>query len=138
MVPAPIPPARDRRRSVPDRRAALRGAPSRRGRSLARQADGPRLGCRASIGLRGEIVLASGGTPADAEEHFQRALEIARSQEARSYELRAATRLARLWRDQRKPSEARALLQTVYDWFTEGFDTPDLKDAKALLEELGR
>jgi DNA-binding winged helix-turn-helix (wHTH) protein/tetratricopeptide (TPR) repeat protein len=86
--------------------------------------------------LRGEIVLAAGGTPADAEAHFHRALEIARSQEARSYELRAVTSLARLWRDQGRRAEARALLQPVYDWFTEGFDTADLKDAKALLDEL--
>src|SRR5262245_6709968 len=88
--------------------------------------------------LRGEIVLASGGAPAEAEAHFQRALEVARSQVARSFELRAATSLARLWSDQGKPAEARAILQPVYAWFTEGFDTPDLKDAKALLEKLGR
>ncbi len=87
--------------------------------------------------LRGEIVLATGSTPAEAEAHFQRALEIARSQEARSFELRAAIRLARLWQDQGKPAEARTLLQPVYDWFSEGFDTGDLKDATALLEELG-
>ena len=87
--------------------------------------------------LRGEIVLANGGVPTDAEKHFQQALEIARSQRARSYELRAATHLARLWRDHGKPAEARALLQPVYDWFTEGFGTGDLKDARALLDELG-
>ena len=87
--------------------------------------------------LQGEIVLASGGSPVDVEAHFQQALEIARSQEAKSYELRAATRLAHLWRDQHKRAEARALLQPVYDWFTEGFDTADLKNARALLDELG-
>jgi DNA-binding winged helix-turn-helix (wHTH) protein/tetratricopeptide (TPR) repeat protein len=87
--------------------------------------------------LLGEIVLASGGAPADAEAHFERALETARFQEARSYELRAATRLARLWRDQGKPADARALLQPVYDWFTEGFETRDLKDAESLLAQLG-
>jgi predicted ATPase len=59
-----------------------------------------------------------------------------RSRARRSYELRAATLLARLWRDQGKPAEARALLQPVYAWFTEGFDTGDLKDARALLDEL--
>ena len=86
--------------------------------------------------LRGEIVLATGGAPTDAETHFQRALEIARSQDARSYELRAATSLARLWRDQGRQAEARTLLQPVYDWFTEGFDTADLQDASTLLQEL--
>ncbi len=61
---------------------------------------------------------------------------MAQRQEAKSLELRAATCLARLWQRQGKPAEARDLLQPVYDWFTEGFDTQDLKDAKALLEEL--
>jgi len=72
----------------------------------------------------------------EASDELRTALEIARAQEARSLELRAATSLACLWRDQGKRSEARDLLQPVYDWFTEGFDTQDLKDAKALLEEL--
>ena len=88
--------------------------------------------------LRGEIVLARRGSAAEAQALFQRALEIARSREARSHELRAATRLARLWRDQGREADARALLEPIHDWFTEGFDTADLKDAKALLEELGR
>ncbi len=88
------------------------------------------------IGLRGEIDLADGGAPADAEALFQCALDIARAQEARSLELRAATSLARLWQSQEKRAEARDLLAPVYAWFTEGFDTQDLKDAKALLEEL--
>ncbi len=65
-----------------------------------------------------------------------RALEIAREQEAKSPELRAATSLALLWRDQGKQAEARDLLAPLYGWFTEGFDTQDLKDAKALLAEL--
>ncbi len=73
---------------------------------------------------------------AEAEASLQRALEVARSQSAKSFELRAATSLARLWQHQGKRDEARALLQPVYDWFTEGFGTPDLKDAKALLDEL--
>ena len=72
-----------------------------------------------------------------AEGHFQRALQIARAQQTRSFELRAATSLARLWRDQGKSQEAHDLLVPVYSWFTEGFDTLDLKEAKALLEELG-
>ena len=61
---------------------------------------------------------------------------MAQGQEARTFELRAATNLARLWQKQGKEDEARALLAPIYDWFTEGFDTLDLKDAKALLEEL--
>jgi predicted ATPase len=72
-----------------------------------------------------------------AEAYFERAIEIARQQQAKSWELRAAMSLARLWRDQRKAQQARELLAPVYGWFTEGFDTRDLKQAKALLEELG-
>ena len=72
----------------------------------------------------------------DADECFQRALETARSQSARRFEVRTATSLARLWRDQGKVQQARELLAPVYGWFTEGFDTRDLKEAKALLEEL--
>jgi predicted ATPase len=73
---------------------------------------------------------------ANAEAYFERALAVARTQQAKSWELRAATSLARLWRDQGKREEARELLAPVYGWFTEGFDTLDLKEAKALLEEL--
>jgi predicted ATPase len=67
---------------------------------------------------------------------FEKSLSVAQKQIAKSWELRAATSLARLWRSQGKTSEARDLLAPVYDWFTEGFDTPDLIDAKALLDEL--
>ena len=67
---------------------------------------------------------------------MQAAIAIAQSQKARSFELRAATSLARLWRDQGRGAEARDLLAPIYSWFTEGFDTPDLKEAKALLDEL--
>jgi predicted ATPase len=74
--------------------------------------------------------------PAKAEDSFRAALAIAREQGTRGYELRAATSLARLRRDQGRHTEARDLLAPVYDWFTEGFDTPDLKAAKALLDEL--
>ena len=72
-----------------------------------------------------------------AEECFQRALDVARRQEAKSLELRAAMSLSRLWQQQGKRAEARELLAPVYGWFTEGFDTADLQEAKALLEELG-
>jgi predicted ATPase/class 3 adenylate cyclase len=86
--------------------------------------------------LRGECFLRLPDRAAEAEAEFRHALEIARAQEAKSFELRAATSLARLWQRQGKRAEARHLLQPVYDWFTEGFDTQDLKDAKALLGEL--
>ena len=66
----------------------------------------------------------------------QRRLAVAQRQKTKLFELRAATRLARLWRDQDRRFEARDLLAPVYDWFTEGFDTADLEDAKALLDEL--
>jgi predicted ATPase len=72
----------------------------------------------------------------DAESCFEQALEIAKEQSAKSWELRTSTSLARLWRQQGKQAEARELLSEIYDWFTEGFDTRDLQDAKALLEEL--
>ena len=71
-----------------------------------------------------------------AEVSFQKALDVARQQEAKSFELRAATNLARLWQSQGKTREARDLLTPVYEWFTEGFDTADLKDAQVVLEEL--
>jgi predicted ATPase len=71
-----------------------------------------------------------------AQAYFQRALEVARQQQAKSWELRAAMSMARLWRDQGKRDEARELLAPVYGWFTEGFNTLDLKEAKALLGEL--
>jgi predicted ATPase len=87
--------------------------------------------------VAGEIALKSPERDTEkAQAHFQRALAIARQQQAKSWELRAAMSLARLWRDQGKVSEARELLAPVYGWFTEGFDTRDLKEAKALLEEL--
>jgi predicted ATPase len=87
--------------------------------------------------IAGDIALLSPEQDAaKAEAYFERALTVARKQQAKSWELRAAMSLARLWRDQGKPQQARELLAPVYDWFTEGFDTPDLKEAKALLDEL--
>jgi predicted ATPase len=74
---------------------------------------------------------------AEAEECFWKAIEIARQQQAKSLELRAAVSLSRLWQHQGKRAEAHALLAPIYGWFTEGFDTADLQEAKALLEELG-
>jgi predicted ATPase len=87
--------------------------------------------------VAGEIALNSPKSDAaKAEAYFERALAVARTQQAKSLELRAATSLARLWRDQGKPQQARELLAPVYGWFTEGFDTLDLKESKALLDEL--
>jgi predicted ATPase len=94
--------------------------------------------CEAEIHrTAGEIALMSPeGDAAKAETHFERALAVAREQQAKSWELRAATSMARLWRDQGKRAEARDLLALVYRWFTEGLDTLDLKEAKAMLGEL--
>jgi class 3 adenylate cyclase/predicted ATPase len=87
--------------------------------------------------LKGELLLTqSGENRAEAEACFHRALEVAHQQSAKAFELRAATSLARLWADQGKRHDARDLLAPVYGWFTEGFDTADLKEAKALLDEL--
>ena len=87
--------------------------------------------------IAGEIALKSlAPDPEKGEAYFDRALAVARQQQAKSWELRAAMSMARLWRDQGKRDEARELLAPVYGWFTEGFDTRDLKEAKVLLEEL--
>jgi class 3 adenylate cyclase/predicted ATPase len=85
--------------------------------------------------MRGTLLLSLRERAA-AEKSYRQALEVARRQSAKFWELRAAMSLARLWRDQDKPQQARELLAPVYGWFTEGFDTRDLKEAKALLEEL--
>jgi len=85
--------------------------------------------------LKGELLLHWEHSEA-AEELYRKALSIAKQQEAKLWELRAATSLARLWCDQGKRAEARDLLAPVYDWFSAGFDTPALKEAKALLEDL--
>jgi predicted ATPase len=87
--------------------------------------------------LKGELLLArSGEHHAEAETCFGQALDIARRQQAKSLELRAATSLSRLWQRQGKSKEAHDLLAPIYGWFSEGFDTADLQEAKALLDEL--
>jgi predicted ATPase len=86
--------------------------------------------------LAGDLLLAL-MQPDQAEKCFHQAIAVARERDARWWELRAARSLARLWRDQGKRTQARDLLAPIYGWFTEGFDTADLKEAKALLDELG-
>lgn len=87
--------------------------------------------------LKGELLLViSPSDDAEVERCFLRSLDIARRQGTRSWELRAAMSLSRLWRTQGKHDEARKILGDIYGWFTEGFDTADLKEAKALFEEL--
>ena len=96
--------------------------------------------------LKGELLLAQEGSrlqavdfrekAEEAEECFLKAIETARELSAKSFELRAATSLARLWQQQGKKAEARQMLAEIYGWFTEGFDTKDLQEAKALLEQL--
>jgi len=90
--------------------------------------------------VRGELLLMAdrlrSGDADEAEACFDRALAVAREQQARWLELRASVSLARLWQAQGRREEARELLSGIYDWFTEGFDTVDLVEAKALLAEL--
>jgi predicted ATPase len=94
--------------------------------------------CEAEVHrVAGEIALKSPERDATkAQAYFERALSVARAQQAKSWELRAATSMARLWRDQGKRQQAREILAPIYGWFSEGFDTLDLKEAKALLHEL--
>ena len=87
--------------------------------------------------LKGQLLLSrSAKNSVKAEADYRRAIEVARSQEAKSLELRAAVSLGHLWRQQGKIDEARDLLAPTYEWFSEGFDTADLKEAKTLLDEL--
>src|SRR5262249_46190251 len=87
--------------------------------------------------LKGVLLLQlNSDNQAEAESCFQHALAIARNQQAKSFELRTATSLAKLWQQQGKRQEAYDLLAPIYNWFSEGFDTADLKDARALLDEL--
>jgi predicted ATPase len=92
--------------------------------------------------LKGELLLQSRvqrpepGVQQEAEEYFQQAIEVARRQSAKSWELRAVMSLSRLWQQQNKKAEARQLLAEIYGWFTEGFETKDLQEANVLLAEL--
>ena len=103
----------------------------------ARRAS-PHVAAYLKPSLRGALLLRQGPRPTweEAEACFPQALAIARQQPAQSWELRAAMSLARLWQQQGKRAAARDLLAPIYGWFTEGFDTADLQEAKALLEEL--
>jgi predicted ATPase len=94
--------------------------------------------CEAEVHrIAGEIVLLSPKPDATkAEAYFERALAVARAQQAKSWELRAAVSMARLWRDRGKRQQARDLLAPIHGWFTEGLETRDLKEAKALLDRL--
>ena len=99
------------------------------------EATGERVWTAEVHRLAGEIALLSPSSDfAEPQAHFERAILTARQQQAKSWELRAAMSLARLWRDQGKPQQASELLAPVYGWFTEGFDTLDLKEAKVLLD----
>jgi tetratricopeptide (TPR) repeat protein len=86
--------------------------------------------------LRGDLLLLQGADEAQAETYLQRAIELAQQQSARMWELRATASLCRLWQRQGKRRKARKRLARIYDWFSEGFDTLDLQEARALLEEL--
>jgi adenylate cyclase len=87
--------------------------------------------------LKGELLLIAGADGAQAEDCLRRAIDVARHQDARAWELRAAISLGRLWKRQGRVDEARELVGRAYGWFTEGFDTADLRDARALLDSLG-
>ena len=86
--------------------------------------------------LKGELLRSAGWDQGTTEARFLRAIAIAREQSAKLWELRAATSLAKLWSDQGRRAEAHELLAPIYGWFKEGFDTADLKEAKALLDDL--
>jgi tetratricopeptide (TPR) repeat protein len=100
------------------------------------EATGERMGEAELLHRVPGDLLSAAGDQSGAEQHYRQAIAVAERQSAKLFQLRASTSLARLWRDQGKRAEARDLLGPIYHWFTEGFDAPDLKDAKALLEEL--
>jgi predicted ATPase len=97
---------------------------------------GGRLSEAEFYSLKGEILWRMGQRSEEAEACLQHALAMARGQQAKSWELRVALRLSRFWQQQGKRDKAYALLAAIYGWFTEGFDTADLQEARALLEEL--
>jgi len=99
------------------------------------QATGCRMDEPEMHRLKGELLLMQGEAEPEAEDCFQRAIEVARQQQARSWELRATTSLCRLWQKQGRGKEARQVLGEIYGWFTEGFDTVDLRESRSLLEE---
>jgi len=105
---------------------------------MAVMENGKERWCEAEVNrIAGEIALLSPEPDLEkAETYFGRALAVARDQRAKSWELRVAISMARLWRDQGRRDEARDVLTAVYGWFTEGFDTRDLKEAKVLLGTL--
>lgn len=88
------------------------------------------------VRLRGEYRLAQSASLPEVEALYQEAIDIAQQQSAKSLKLRATMSLARLWQGQGRVAEAHAVLSTVYNWFTEGFKTPDLREARALLEQM--
>jgi predicted ATPase len=107
---------------------------------LARfEQSGRHVGDQELYRLKGEALLArDSSATAEAEACFRKAIEIARGQSAKWWELRSTVSLARLLAKRGRPEQARAMLAEIYSWFTEGFDTRDLKDAKALLDELSK
>src|SRR5215469_8369649 len=106
--------------------------------ALAPQRTGDLVDQPEMLRLKGEVLLiADGSARVQAESCFRTALQLARAQEAKWWELRSSVSLARLLRDTNRRNEAHTILAEIYDWFTEGFELPDLKDARALLEELG-
>jgi predicted ATPase len=93
--------------------------------------------CEAEIQrVKGELLRMQGADAGEVEPHYRKALQVARAQSAKSWELRATLSLARLWQTQGKIGPAREMLGEIYGWFTEGFDTADLQEARALLDEL--
>jgi predicted ATPase len=102
-------------------------------------ATGQRISDAEISRLKGELLLVQDpANESEAETAFHQAIDIARGQSAKSWELRASLSLSRLWRQQGKRDEARRLLQEIYGWFTEGFDTADLTQARARLDELSQ